>query len=115
MRIVYIIFLLLVVGLIAVYIRGALTRQEAFPEGSSSTAEDSPSLQNQCDTDGDCVWYEETQGDPVGRTHCSGVNYSKTCKSCRRLSEEVVKKLPRNFRCICNSNNRCQIDVRKTG
>ncbi len=109
-------FLLLVFGVTTFYIRSVLlTKQEVLPEGGFSTAEDSSSLPNFCQTDKDCIWYEETQGDPAGRVHCSGINYSKTCKYCRRLPDNAVKNLPENFRCICDSKNRCQEDRLKCG
>lgn len=110
-RTIIITFVLLIFGVAAWYTRIIfLTKQEAVPEGGSSTTENPFSLPHFCQSDEDCVWYEETQGDPAGQIHCSGLNYSKTCKYCRRLPENAVRNLPENFKCFCNSNNRCQED-----
>lgn len=63
---------------------------------------------NYCDNDDSCIWYVENQGDPAGRIHCTGTNYSQTCSSCEKLTGNALKSLQSNFRCFCNANNRCQ-------
>lgn len=63
---------------------------------------------NYCDNNESCVWYVENQGDPAGRIHCTGLNYSKTCSSCEKLTGNALKSLPSDFKCFCNSNNKCQ-------
>ena len=63
---------------------------------------------NYCDNNDSCVWYVENQGDPAGRIHCTGLNYSKTCSSCEKLDGNALKSLPSYFKCFCNSNNKCQ-------
>lgn len=63
---------------------------------------------NSCNSNQECVWFYEPQGNPLGRIHCTGLNYAKTCRSCEKLPESTIKNFPTSYKCFCNSNNRCQ-------
>lgn len=108
-KIIYI-FCLVLFFCVAVFYAGNVfpTSQESLPEEELGAVESLSSLPNLCQTDDDCVWYEETQGESSGQVHCSDYNYSKTCKFCRILDGDAVINIPKDFRCICNSESRCQ-------
>ena len=85
----------------------AQLEQEPFPEGISPPPEPS-TLYLYCQSDTDCFWYQEMRSDPAGKIHCAGVNYQETCASCKKLSVDMIRNLPENWKCFCNpSLDRC--------